>query len=74
MSRKETGVALDAGAGWISIVRGPVQVAANLGTAAANVPVEATGAIVAASDEAVDMSQGLVRLPAESAAVLVTAS
>ena len=74
VSRKETGVALDAGAGWISIVRGPVQVAANLGTAAANVPVEATGAIVAASDEAVDMSQGLVRLPAESAAVLVTAS
>jgi maltooligosyltrehalose trehalohydrolase len=69
--RGDTSVALDAGAGWIAITRGPLQVVVNLGRERADVPLSGAGSIAAASDEAVDVGRGRVRLPAESAAVLL---
>jgi maltooligosyltrehalose trehalohydrolase len=71
VSRADTKVELDREAGWIAIARGPLQIVANLGRAAADVPVPEPGSIVAASDEAVDVRRDRLRLPPESAAVLL---
>ena len=69
--REATRIVCDAGSGWIAVRRGPLQVVANLGSNAVDVPAEDAGPIAAASDEAVDIVRGSVRLPPESAAVLL---
>ena len=60
-------VTVDDGAGWLVVRRGPVTVAGNIGPSAVDLP--AAGALVLASDGAVQADAGTVRLAPDSVAV-----
>ncbi|MCX4670804.1 malto-oligosyltrehalose trehalohydrolase [Streptomyces sp. NBC_01381] len=67
-------VAYDEGARWFAVRRGDLRIAVNLGKEAADVPVGGRGARVLAAWEPVTApgADGLLRLPAESCAVVAT--
>jgi maltooligosyltrehalose trehalohydrolase len=63
-------VTYDEGEGWLTVQRGPFEVAVNLAPEEIVLPSHANLCLIAASDRAVALSAGILRLPSDSVAIL----
>ncbi|HEX9066856.1 MAG TPA: malto-oligosyltrehalose trehalohydrolase, partial [Streptosporangiaceae bacterium] len=65
-----TRTACDEDAGWLTVTRGPVTVACNLGRRTWTLPADKRAELIAASDEAVCPVPGGIELPPDTVAIL----
>lgn len=63
--------AYDEDAGWLTVARGPVTVACNLGKDTWTCPAGTRAELLAASDDAIGRDDGGIVLPPETVAILI---